>query len=183
MYYCSCKVYQILYHYHIADSVQDCTTSSAKALEILQYCTKPLIWSIILSMKYIMYPPYQCGEPTGRQGAAMVLVEVTLAQATMSLWDTRSQDMPCCAGRRYDHDTTYQAASPNFLNPLHAKFCRGNKQIFTFLHIDMYQVLKILPQVRQGPTYSTYMYSISWLLMSWRRRKEPGHQQPWYWPS
>ena len=24
--------------------------------------------------------------------------------------------------------------------------------------------------------------SIPWLLMSWRR-KEPGHQHPWYWPS
>ena len=30
------------------------------------------------------------------------------------------------------------------------------------------------------PTYSTQ--SISLLLMSWRR-KEPGNQQPWYWPS
>ena len=35
-------------------------------------------------------------------------------------------------------------------------------------------------QVRQERTYSTW--PISWLLMSWRR-KEPGHQQPWYWPS
>ena len=50
----------------------------------------------------------------------------------------------------------------------------------SLLHIDITQVLKILPQVRPGPTYSTL--SISWLLMSWRR-KEPGHQQPWYWPS
>ena len=38
--------------------------------------------------------------------------------------------------------------------------------------------VEILPQVRQGLTYSTQ--SISWLLMSWRR-KEPGHQQTWYW--
>ena len=30
--------------------------------------------------------------------------------------------------------------------------------------------------------YSHLTYSISWLLMSWRRQ-EPGHQQPWYWPS
>ena len=70
------------------------------------------------------------------------------------------------------------------LNPLHAKFFRGNKNIhlhlMTFPHIDMTQVLQILPQVRPGPTYSTQ--SISLLLMPWRR-KEPGHQQPWYWPS
>ena len=50
----------------------------------------------------------------------------------------------------------------------------------SFLHIGLTQVLKTLPQVREGPTYS--IQSISWLLMSWRR-KEPGHQQPWYWPS
>ena len=70
------------------------------------------------------------------------------------------------------------------LNSLRAKFFRGKINIYlhfmSLLHIDMTQVLKILPQVRPGPTYSTK--SISWLLMSWRR-KEPGHQQPWYWPN
>ena len=70
------------------------------------------------------------------------------------------------------------------LNPLHAKFVRENINIYShfmsLLHIDMTHVLKIHPQVRPGPTYSTW--PISWLLMSWRR-KEPGHQQPWYWPS
>ena len=69
-------------------------------------------------------------------------------------------------------------------NPLRAKFFRGNINIYlhfvSFLHIDTTQVIEILPQIRQGSTYSTY--SISWLLMSWRR-KEPGHQQPRYWPS
>ena len=34
----------------------------------------------------------------------------------------------------------------------------------SLLHIDKAQVLKIIPQVRPGPTYSTL--SISWLLMS-----------------
>ena len=71
------------------------------------------------------------------------------------------------------------------LNPLHAKFFRVYINIYlhfmSLLHIDKTRVLKILPQVRQGPAYSTY-HSISWLPMSWRR-KEPGHQQPWYWPS
>ena len=74
------------------------------------------------------------------------------------------------------------AASP--FNPLRAKFFRGNLNIYLYfislLHIDMTQVLKILPQVRSGLTYFTL--SISWLLMSWRR-KERGHQQPWYWHS
>ena len=70
------------------------------------------------------------------------------------------------------------------INPLRANFFRGNISIclhfMSLLHIDLTQVLKILPQVRPGPIYSTQ--SISWLLMSWRRL-EPGHQQPWYWPS
>ena len=46
------------------------------------------------------------------------------------------------------------------LNPLHAKFCRGNINIYlhfvSFLHIDMKKVVEILPQIRQEPTYSTY---------------------------
>ena len=44
-------------------------------------------------------------------------------------------------------------------NPLHAKFFRGNKNIYLhfmlFLHIDMTQVVEILPQVRQELTYYT----------------------------
>ena len=48
----------------------------------------------------------------------------------------------------------------------------------SFLHIDMTQVVEIISHIR--PTYPTS--AIPWLLMSWRR-KEPGHQQPWYWPS
>ena len=69
-------------------------------------------------------------------------------------------------------------------NPLHAKFLRKNINIYlhfmSFLHTNKTQVVEIPPRVRQGPAYSTQ--SISWLLMSWRR-KDPGHQQPWYWPS
>ena len=68
------------------------------------------------------------------------------------------------------------------INPLRANFLWGKINIYLhfvwFLHIDTTQVVEILPQIRQEPTYSTK--SISWLLMSWWR-KEPGHQQPWYW--
>ena len=46
-----------------------------------------------------------------------------------------------------------------------------------FLHTDMTQVVKTIPPVRQELTYSTY--SISWVLMTWRR-EEPWHQQPRY---
>ena len=69
-------------------------------------------------------------------------------------------------------------------NPLHAIFFRENISIYLhlmpFLHTNKTQAVEIPSRVRQWPAYSTY--SISWLLMSWRR-KEPGHQQPWYWPS
>ena len=47
----------------------------------------------------------------------------------------------------------------HWFDPLHAKFFRGNINIYlhfmALLNIDMTQVLKILPQVRPGPTYST----------------------------
>ena len=80
--------------------------------------------------------------------------------------------------------TPYYIIRSQRVNPLRAKFFRGSINIYlhfmSFLHIDLTQVLKILPQVREGPTYS--IYSISWLLMSWWR-KEPGHQQPWHWCS
>ena len=45
------------------------------------------------------------------------------------------------------------------LNPLRAKFFRGNINIHlhfvSYLHIDTTQVVEILPQIRQEPTYST----------------------------
>ena len=43
------------------------------------------------------------------------------------------------------------------LNPLRANFFRGNLNIYlhfvSFLHIDTTQVVEILPQIRQEPTY------------------------------
>ena len=51
-----------------------------------------------------------------------------------------------------------KAIIPNSVNPLRAKFFRGNIDIYlhfvSFLHIDM-QVVEILPQIRQEPTDST----------------------------
>ena len=45
------------------------------------------------------------------------------------------------------------------INPLRAKFFRGNINIYlhfvSFLHIDMTQVVEILPQISQEFTYST----------------------------
>ena len=71
-----------------------------------------------------------------------------------------------------------------FFNSLHAKFISRiinmYWQFLSFLYPDMTQVVEFFPHVRQEPTYFTY--SVSWLLMTWWW-KEPGHQQPWYWPS
>ena len=65
----------------------------------------------------------------------------------------------------------------SWFNTLHAIFFfRENINIYlhfmSFLHTNKTQVVEIPPRVRQGPAYFTS--SISWLLMSWRR-KEPGH--------
>ena len=47
----------------------------------------------------------------------------------------------------------------NQVNPLRAKFFRGKINIYlhfvSFLHIDTTQVVEIIPQIRQEPTYST----------------------------
>ena len=56
---------------------------------------------------------------------------------------------------------TYPCPDPDagLVNPLRAKFFRGNINIYlhfvSFLHIDTTQVVEILPQIRQEPTYST----------------------------
>ena len=47
----------------------------------------------------------------------------------------------------------------DLLNPLRAKLFRGNISIYlhfmSFLHSDTTQVVEILPQIRQEPSYST----------------------------
>ena len=61
-------------------------------------------------------------------------------------------------------------------------FQRKYKHVFTFYVIPAHwhTIDDWNPSSLTGLTYFTQ--SISWLLMSWRV-KEPGHQQPWYWPS
>ena len=50
---------------------------------------------------------------------------------------------------------------------------------FSFLKYEMAQVVESLPH---GGKNLPISHSIPWLLMTWRR-KEPGHQQPCYWPN
>ena len=53
----------------------------------------------------------------------------------------------------------YSVHDTSIFNPLHAKFIRGNINIYlhfvSFLQIGTTQVVEILPQIRQEPTYST----------------------------
>ena len=64
-------------------------------------------------------------------------------------WNTR--------GMQWGEGAKRQGATAHF-NRLRAKFFRGNTNMYlhfmSFLHIDLTQVLKILPRVREGPTYS-----------------------------
>ena len=52
----------------------------------------------------------------------------------------------------------YYMTNCSQFNPLHAKSFSRNKNIYlhfmSFLHIEMKQVVEILPQVVQGPTHS-----------------------------
>ena len=67
--------------------------------------------------------------------------------------------------------------------PLRAKLFIENikmyLQFISFFHADMTQVVDILPHIIKELIYSTLSIS-GWVLIS-RRRKEPGHQQQWYW--
>ena len=67
------------------------------------------------------------------------------------------------------------------INHLFAHFSNGNRNKYlnsrSFLHIGMAHAVEVLPQVRHELTYSAKY--VSCVLMLWRR-KEPGHQQPWY---
>ena len=57
------------------------------------------------------------------------------------------------------HDNGWGEPLTFLINPLHAKFFRGNINIYShfvsFLHIDATQAFEILPQIRQEHTYST----------------------------
>ena len=62
-------------------------------------------------------------------------------------------------------------------------FFETSKYIYIFYHFSTRRWCRLLnPSLcgRSRPVYAAY--SISWLLMAWQH-KEPGHQQPWYWPS
>ena len=91
----------------------------------------------------------------------------------------------------------------NFLHVLSSSFFRTIKTLFTChplsrwiyfrkhkIHLQfqfhfstLTEMMLVIKSVPCGSEASVYpLSSIPWLLMAWRR-KEPGHQQPWYWPT
>ena len=69
--------------------------------------------------------------------------------------------LQCCVwGRQGSISWAHHcSADADVINPLRAKFFRGNINIYLhfvlFLHIDTTQVVEILPEIRQEPTYPT----------------------------
>ena len=57
---------------------------------------------------------------------------------------------------------------------------KSNCIFYQFSTLRLQRYFQLLPLEIQRPDYPTE--SIPWLLMTWLH-KEPGHQQPWYWPS
>ena len=91
------------------------------------------------------------------------LHEPTLTQIYVAIWHhstTTSEPLKCWIHFRKHSDIYF-----HFLSSLNN---------------EMAQVIDIPPSRRQRSVYPTY--SIPWLLMNWQRR-EPGHQQPWNWPT
>ena len=74
------------------------------------------------------------------------------------------QFVPYKLVERQDGGVGIQVGEVRIVDPQRVKLFRGNKNInlyfMSFLHIDMTQLVEILPQVRQGPTYLFYIVNI-----------------------
>ena len=82
-----------------------------------------------------------------------------------------------------DHSTCHELdmSGPwnRWLNPLRAKISEENIFTISFIPPVLYDTGSLNPFSWKT---RTYLFYIPWVLMTWRR-KEPGHQQPWYCPS
>ena len=101
-------------------------------------------------VKVIRYPEAVAQSPVGIKSSAYYIMLSAHMLMTASLWRpifTEAANLGC--------------AFPWFrvyVNILRAEFFSANINIYfdflLFLDIDMAQVLKILPKIREGPTYS-----------------------------
>ena len=152
---------------HIDGLVQDCSISSALAMEILQSCTKPLILGhhfTIMTIVDLLWPAQICDQ-TG-------LLEASLKQMSFSrdfsyelisfLWNGSQYKMHLF---KWDHFKCHIKNCSFLLFLSWIIRCFFNF-IWTLL------VLK--------PEYTVRIGSIPWLLMPWLL-VSPGHQQPSHW--
>ena len=145
--------------------MQDCSNSIGNTLELLQSCTKPSMchrhWNLKISPLPVKHPQRIWATGSGELRITNLTTRKQSTTQTVSMF----YDMFEFQNTRWlwiweyiqciKHITKYQV----YLNPLRAKFFRGNINIYlhfvSFLHTDMTQVVEILPQIRQEPTYST----------------------------
>ena len=73
--------------------------------------------------------------------------------------DAGKAEVSCVVNVDGEYGAWFCLTRDGWFNPLRAKFFKGNINIYlhfmSLLHTNMTQVLKIIPQVRPGPTYST----------------------------
>ena len=119
---------------HFADNIFKCVSMNENLWVLDKFSLKYIPWGLVDNMAALVQiiAWHQSGD---RQLSAVMMVMFCWhIYASLGLSDLR-------------------------VNPLRAKFFRGNINIYlhfvSFLHIGMAQVVEILPQVRQEPTYST----------------------------
>ena len=114
----------------------------------------------------------------------LIISEVLWHSSESNFTDDISAINHCNWLEKYSSKISLKSHWPQWVNHCHAELCLENMKLYlhfvSLLNIEMAQVIEIFPCERQGPVYPAK--SISWLLMTWRR-KEPGHHQPLYWPS
>ena len=120
--------------------VQKRRNSNALAMELRLSCTNPSIWDLNLVITVVT----NLQAPNGAKPSTDTLQIIKLHMFSFRFL--------CISG------TGLTTKWDLVFNPLRAKFFRLNINMYlhfmSFLHIDMTQVLKILPQIRSGHTYS-----------------------------
>ena len=88
-----------------------------------------------------------------------IFTDLSDVQVTFELHGHRHFRYLTVMGPRLNIKTAFPRYGDSHINPLRAKFFRGNINIYlhfvSFLHVDITQVVEILPQIRQEATYST----------------------------
>ena len=163
------------WYIHIDGLAQDCSNSSALAMELLQSCAKPsicqraglLIGSGNGLLLFIAKPlpktmTTNCQLDPCHWNSVNIFNKNVVHKTWTTLSGTQCVNQSCNNTTRdssYWHQKEVKQQSSLHLNPLHAKCLRENINIYlhflSFLHTNETQVVNIPPPVRQGPVYST----------------------------